>query len=449
MFFIPTKLLSGSTKSRISPSPPVGGASTTFSTLAVPGWSVTSSRCRRSGGRNGIRSEITFSSSTSTGTSRKATSRTWTSRGSCWNKETSRWPGSTSSPGSRRRSSWKYAGKRVRDGPVSADLHRSDPLMGEEPGKEAEACAFQIRMPSEGRCKLVVPSLASEEREAAWAIWGLQAGFCGGRRFRRPPPKASSEREAAEGPRNERLARVDGEVRPPGAVDEGVSDDPSVSDQLRLELSRSRGRVVEEFERPGAKLRQTERLAQEDAVRSRMCNRDDELPAGACCRLGEIAFPVCDKGERVVREHEIECLVRPRGRDADVEKGLDADGAVDAPHDLGARLVGEKGERVVREHEIECLVGPRGRDADVEKGLDADGAVDAPHDLGARLVGDDDRHAGPAGGGRKQVEAGDPGHPVDGPLERRCHLQGLEPLLQKLVDGPALVGRPEIGRAHV
>src|ERR1017187_3745839 len=377
MFFIPTKLLSGSTKSRISPSPPVGGASTTFSTLAVPGWSVTSSRCRRSGGRNGIRSEITFSSSTSTGTSRKATSRTWTSRGSCWNKETSRWPGSTSSPGSRRRSSWKYAGKRVRDGPVSADLHRSDPLMGEEPGKEAEACAFQIRMPSEGRCKLVVPSLASEEREAAWAIWGLQAGFCGGRRFRRPPPKASSEREAAEGPRNERLARVDGEVRPPGAVDEGVSDDPSVSDQLRLELSRSRGRVVEEFERPGAKLRQTERLAQEDAVRSRMCNRDDELPAGACCRLGEIAFPVCDKGERVVREHEIECLVRPRGRDADVEKGLDADGAVDAPHDLGARL-----------------------------------------------VGDDDRHAGPAGGGRKQVEAGDPGHPGAGPPERRCGLQG-------------------------
>src|SRR5450759_5687997 len=160
-------------------------------------------------------------------------------------------------------------------------------------------------MPPERGLELVGPAGAAEEREPAGPVeerflprsrWGRGRGAA---------PEAGAERQAVQRAREQRLARLHEEVRPPGAVDEGVSGDATVAAELRLERDRRGGRMVEELEGHLARLRESERPPQEDSVRRGMRDGNDELAAGASRRLGEVSLPVGHGWKRVVREYEV------------------------------------------------------------------------------------------------------------------------------------------------
>src|SRR5450759_3353791 len=180
--------------------------------------------------------------------------------------------------------------------------------MREEARERTVTAAFEVRMPAERGLELVRPAVAAEEWEPAGAIEERLLPRISRSRGCGAAPEAGAEGQAAQRAAEQGLARLHGQARPPGAVDVGVSDDAAEAVELGLEGARRTGRMVEGIERLLARFCEAERPPQEDAVRSRVGHRDDELAAGVSRSLGKVALPVWHGGERVVRENEVERL---------------------------------------------------------------------------------------------------------------------------------------------
>ena len=141
-------------------------------------------------------------------------------------------------------------------------------------------------MAAERGLELLAPARASEERETAGPVEKRLLSRSRGRCGSGAAAETRSEGEAAQRAREQGFSRLDEEVRPPGAIDEGVARDPAVRPELGLEGAPGSGGMVEELEGLLAGLHEAQRLPQENAVRRRMRDGDDEDLERAAANLG-------------------------------------------------------------------------------------------------------------------------------------------------------------------
>src|SRR5262245_34795459 len=100
--------------------------------------------------------------------------------------------------------------------------------MREEPGQRRLVRSVEVRVSLYRRLHLVLPAVAAEERKPLGAV--EERRLLDHRLARRDlTPEAGSERQPGEGAREERLAGLHEEVRPPRTIHEGFALDAAVA----------------------------------------------------------------------------------------------------------------------------------------------------------------------------------------------------------------------------